>query len=881
MRDKKKSLVLILVGLITIVSISIGYAAIIPGSPFFNLSQQSFGPGQVIEGMLNFSLLNEPGNTVLRARMSCGEVTKNMTILEFLRKANAQFNCEPKDCNVTYTASLPAPTKIMKLVAESEAYYGLVAFGSNVQIQNISFEMESSSKATPVCYETPLKFDLLNDNSIEFEHRGIDESPEWCAQHASECFDISAATHAGSIDATPVCQKIWINKTGAVNVSVLLSRNGEPSNEEIEILIYDSNGIIKGRCSFDGWDVEENFGYVGCIVGIDGQQTFYIEKPDYYFVCVKKRGNGAQYYIKKESQSPVCGFYGNPPSSFFTEDYAIYVAEAKFSPFNGEAFFNETTAIGNINLRAYIQNYLQAKYNNNCSAGCIIPMKFISLAEQNITLRNLQFKYIPQTGASPSIDNNFYDLTVLYPKINASNQTIAFSILNFTAPAQAGMQCFVNVQLMQARGHASFRVTEVPTIISVSPLYVIPGQETIFTVIATAPPGRQIVKYIWEWGDGTTDITTEPKAKHAYREMKNYLLTVKAIDNTSLMGSRSFVITSNITKELLNTIIESLIARINALSSQYNALESWYRDLIGLNLTAINASLQAYKTQLPIATEQQLLTIKQGLDNINVPLNITDSLKLVESSYYVNPENIEPEYISDITGFTYNRTKEKLYQNAIAAWQQKNLKLRLSGEVKTLVYETTTQDKLTIVNIKLDPLASIETAYLIFSLPSGLSYSDVKWKENEFDVHELRGAIGFEFENLKTIEIISIALPGRHDFSSLVFYVSPELEDLRIEEETTPEKKPPWGLAIFLITLIILVTAIVLWLIWHGYSEKQEKKLFKNRADLYNLMNYMINAQAQGAKKEEIEERLLKVGWKKEQISYAWKKLKKQKKEKK
>lgn len=886
------TIVVVLIALI-IFMITFGNAAIYGGAPsFFNLSQAGYGPGQLLEGSLNFSLLNEPGNTLLRATVMPGNIMKNMTLVEFLRKANAQFNCTPADCNVTYTASAPATTKTMNLAPGGEAYYGIVAFGSNVQVQNLSFEMEGSSTAQSVCYETPFKFDLLNDDSIEFEYKGIGEgTTEWCAQHASECFDINSATQVGSVETTPACQKIFLNKTGAVNVSMLLSRVGDPSNDRVEILIYDLSGLMKGNCSFDGWEVDDTgFNYNGCVVGLDegGEPTgFYVDKADYYFVCARKSfGASAQYLIKKEAQGTVCGFYNNPPSSVFTEDYAIYVAEAKFSPFNGEAFFNESTVIGNIQLVTYVQNYITAKYNNNCSGnGCIIPLKFISLANQQVTLRNLQFKYFPQVGATPSTDYNFYNLNVVQPLLNMSMTVLPFSAMNLTAPTQQGQYCTVNVWLGPLSASRQFRIEPVPNVVNVFPQAVIPNQATMFRVIAVSPSGRNIVSYVWNWGDMSAEqTTTTPNASHTYTQIGDYTLTVKAIDNASMIGSKSFVITSNITKELLNATIESMLARINSVSAQYNTIESWYRDMVALNLTAMNTTLLTYKSQLPTATAQQLAAMKSDIDTMNVPMNITDFLTFLESIYYPNLENIEPQYIETVAGSAYNANQREQYQNAIAAWQQENVDLRISGQVKTLIYPTTSEDKVTVVNMRVDPLgSSLSSVYLIFQLPSGISYSSVKVKQGNYDVHDLNDAIGFEFSDLSSSETVSIALPGKHDFSSLTFYISPKLEDLGMEGGIIPgeEKGPPIGLAIFFVILIILIGAGVMWFIWHGYGEKLEKKLFKNKADLYNIMSFITNAEAKGARKEEIDGQLGKAGWNKEQIAYAWGKLKKQERDEK
>lgn len=864
-------------------------ATISTGSPFFNLSQTSFGPGQVIEGTLNFSLNNEPGNTLVKATIK-DAITKNMSLLDFLKAANAQFVCEPTDCNITYTVNptSSAPIKNLNFVEQgNEAYVAVVASGNNVQIKNFSFSMNgSSSDGSSSCYETPFKLDLLADGTIDFEYKL--PSNNYCGpgKRASECYDDSQGIQDAYLQSLPYCEKIWLNKTGKVKVEGIMkywsNYGGEPSDDDIQFLIYDSAGTLKGNCNLSGYNVPESYGFVGCEISSEDNPSFYINTPSYYYICVKKTSSAA-YSIKSESQGNVCGFAGIPVQAP-TTDFALYVQEAAFAPFTEEVFFNETTAISttpSTPLIMLLQNYIASKYNNNCSGnGCMIPLKFISLANnQQVTLKDLFFQF--QVAGVSYTNNNFYDLQVNWPKLNMTQQTVQLRGLNVTAPQQEG-NYQITVMLGSLYGSSSFKVEPAPQVLSVLPLVVVPNQMTTFRVVATAPSNRNIVSYIWNWGDGSVEqTTTEPVASHSYGQ-GTFTLTVKVQDNSSMQGTKSFIVISNITKELLNNTLDSLIGRVNSITLQYNSLESWYKDLIGLNLSTINSTLLNFKSQLQTANQQQIAQMFETIQGFNVPLNITDSLILRDSPYFSNIEFIGPKYVSKITNENYNSNQEEQYKNAIALWQQENLYLTFSGQVKTFVYETTTEDKLTIVNIKLMPKKSLSNVYLIFLLPSGVSYNEVKWKQGNFETTDLVDAIGFSFSDLSSSQTISLALPGKHDFSNLNFYASPKLAEIKVGTivSGSKEKKAPWGLAIFLIILIVLIVLVVLWFLWKDYSKKLEKKLFKNPVDLFNIMNFIKDAKAKGAKKEEINEQLIKAGWTKEQINYAWSKLKKEERRK-
>jgi len=881
---KKEGILLVFIVFAALIC-SFSSAIIRPGVPSFNLSQRSFGPGQKLEGYFNISLENQLSNIKVSGQVA--SLQKEMDLLDYLEETNAVFTCDPSDCEIDFTASNPQATKTLNLVQGSEVYYGFyIPSGNQVQIEDLSFVMFGSSGAQAVCYETPFKFDLLGDDNIDFEYK---EAYDWCNNHASECFNPGYATQSGLLGTTPSCQKIWLNKTGKVSVSAMMSRPlySEPGYYDFEFFIIDSTGTLKGNCTSEliGWEVpEQNFGSVSCVVGETeyGESTgFYIEEPGYYYVCVKKKiGATVDYYIQKESEPDICGFYAEPPSQTFTEDYAFYVQEAKFAPFNGEAYFNESTMLGNINLKTYIQNYIDSKYNRDCTNGCIIPLKFISLADQDITLLEPKLTYIPGPGYSPTSNNMFYDLSVEWPLVNMSLQQLTFSVLNLSAPKDPGMYS-VMVRFGTVGGITQFRVESVPTIESVSPVIVIPGQETMFKVLATAPSGREIVEYRWNFGDNTGEhVATESNMSHTYSQIGTYTLTIKAKDNLGLIGSRSFSITSNITKELLNNTIQALRLSLDDFASQYSSLEYWYRDMVDVNVSEINLTLDTLESQLNTATQTQLIDIKNELDSLDVPLSIKDAFILKDSLYYANIDDIKPMHVSDITGESYDSNLKTQYQNAIALWQEDNLEVKISGYSKSFVYDDRIEDKITVLNIKIDPLVGISNAYVVFMLPSGVTFNDIRTLSTADDISNLNEAVAFTYSDLSDLETISIALPGKYDFSEFVFFVSPSLQELGVGAgpPPTPPEKPPYALAIFLVIIIVLVVFVVLWLIWKGKAKKiGKKKLFKNPMDLYNITNFISTNRAAGMTDKNIVKQLKKSGWSKKQIAYAFKKAKEQK----
>ncbi|MEM2031408.1 MAG: PKD domain-containing protein [Candidatus Pacearchaeota archaeon] len=857
MKEKMKSKVFVIAFLILLVMpimIENAFAAI-----NFNLSSpQSFGPGQVIDAIVNLSLENVPANTQVKITITAPNYNKEvvMNLLQFLERLNAQKECMPANCLTTYaTQGVGLSEKTLNMQAAQES---LIAFkipsGSNIEIKDFSFKIVGSTSGGFSCDDSIIKFDLLDDGSIDWEYAKPTEEKN-CSDFIGGCF-ANINTQDLVLDSTPRCEKIKIGKTGKADLGVYVNLVGDSGN--LLLLLYDPVTQRQYNCTVEAAESGFNF------CSISYEDGFFINSSRDVFVCVK--AVSGHYTIKVETDSP-CGFFGNPQEQpSFNSDYPLYLRYYGFSSMDEEFVFSNNTFIGN--LKEYLQQYIDSRYSRNCNNnGCVIPLRFVANEMQTLTLSEPSLKYSHTLGSA--FNNYFYDVTASYAKINVSQQ-LSLTALNITAPEVEG-NYVLKLTIGSSSRQTSFKVEQVPIVLSVSPSVVIPGIETTFyvTVQQVANP---IVDYSWDWeGDGIVDIvTTQPQANHTYAA-GTYTLIVTVKDAAGLQGSKAFTIISNVTRDLLNTTINDLISRINALSLQYNSLEPWYRELLGLNLTRDNATLFTLKTQISTVPESQFLAIKQTLDEIasRNPISIIDSFKLAESFYYPDPEHIDPVYVSEITHESYNRSNEEQYKNAIALWQEKNLDVKIHGSVKAFVYETKQEDKLTIINIKLNPRTSLDNVYLIFSLPSGVSYSSVAIKEGNFEKENLGDAIGFSFSSLRASETISIAIPSKQDLMQLKFYVSPSLAELNIET-VSREKKEGNKSMIFFIIILVVAIVIGLFLIW---SKKGKENLFKSETDLISLINFISMSLAQGMPRKQIEEQLLNAGWSKKQINYAFKQV--------
>lgn len=846
------------------------------GHPSFNLSQTSYGPNQTIEGFVNISLTNEPSDTKIKSVLnpsSQNPVTKEMSILQFLQNSSAIFGCS-QDCLPKYIQGIPLNSKILEFLnsEKEEKYLGVVAEGNSPQIKNFSFKLMGSSSGQEVCGNSPLKLDILDDGTYDFEY-SIPSDDSWCSGlRSSSCFKKVYATSESDLSSsTPYCQKISLNSTAKLEVSANLKlvEEDESGENNVDFYIYSQAGILKGSCSTEHYFFE--FTLANCTIGIDQDlewDGFFIQEGDYY-VCVKKSMNsGATYSIKKETLPEVCGFYGTPPSEP-VEDYEIYVREALFKPFSEEQDFSADTLV-----LSSMTNYISTRYNGNCSFGCVIPLKFISLSQQSVSLDEITFKFQP-LGTGESSNNYFYELVINQPKVNLSRQTIPFNLFNLTSPSQQGNNYRVSLFYgATSLGTAYFKVEEVPQILNLTPLNAIPNQATTFQVIATPSSGRQIMNYTWNFGDSSSEQTTQtPFITHAYSP-GTFNLIVKATDSAGKTGSKTFTINTSVSKESLN---QTYLYKKQALQNISRLqIEPWYKDIV-YNSSYINETLFQVSLELN-SSAPDLNSIKYKLDSVKVPVSIVNSLVLQESEYVLDKNSINLDVLEEIGAGTYVSGKEEETKNAILDWQ-KDVSMLLGTTIKKITFDDGSSTEITITTIKISQIS--EDTYVVYSLPSGTTEPETKIKES-IELKDISDAIAFETSN---DVILTIALPIKQDVSQIAFYASPSFSSLKLQGQPIINPPPSLLWPIILGSVVLLLTIILLIIIWRrknsqdfgDFSAIQQTGMetgtgpFDNPNDLFNLVSYIQSSLAEGKKKKNIEQELLAQGWNKKQIDFAFK----------
>jgi hypothetical protein len=80
-----------------------------------------------------------------------------------------------------------------------------------------------------------------------------------------------------------------------------------------------------------------------------------------------------------------------------------------------------------------------------------------------------------------------------------------------------------------------------PSVSTTGPVTVTHRKSATWTATTKDPfPGGQVVRYVWNWGDGTSTISTSHSASHTYKSGGvTRTITLTVTDNYGMTGSTS------------------------------------------------------------------------------------------------------------------------------------------------------------------------------------------------------------------------------------------------------------------------------------------------------------------------------------------------------
>jgi len=821
--------------------------------------EKTYEPSGILRGWLNISLDNEKSDSLLTAFES------NITILNFLNLNNANYSCFPKDCESAYSIlGTAGALKKFFLEPEKTKLLGIRLTGEITDIKSISFNALANSEESCLY---PLKIDILNDNLIEWAYNKLSNTSTCISEAPYGCFNIE-----DSSESTPIlidssyCEKINLPSYKGFEIGADLIGTG---NSDFRMSI--NAGGYDEACSASA----SQTGKISCVIEFPETLENYT-KAD---VCIEAENLQGSYSIKYEDKEP-CGYSGN-----YEHDFQIFAKPLKYSAFNNTIIINQELideGSTGIELAKEMSDYIGKKYNNTCTPECIIPIKFYAGSNSDITSYNLSFAY--EVKGLPKSKAEFNEIQESKPVISSNFLKLNLEKANFLAPSSAG-----NKQLSIKLGDKEIISTNI-SISSFAKIIELIPQE----VPALVPVKFKVflesnisnLSYSWNFGDGYEIQTDKPYAEHVYKNITSYSLSVK-ISNKQGQSKSTFQVNVISPKDSINSTIKNYEENLKNIESQINNYPELAKNEISEKLKLeeikkeINSQKKAYSEAIK---DEEYMKIIADLLKLEIPYEINISQSITSDKFFPNLDLIDFDVLEKLGAGKAGERKE--YINAINSWLIKNLVISFDSETYSIYFKGKEPEELfSYVKLKLKPGQTLNNVHLVFD-EKGIKFKD------KLDTRNISNSVGIVFQELseKTIEFI---YPKKIDISNFPFYISPELGELELgvvpgacnnngkcEKEQGENYKNcgndcnPVFLTYLALGILIFLGLIVYIMLQQWYKRHYESKLFPNRNNLFNLINYIYNCEKQGISKSEMFSKLKKLNWGSEQIKYAWRKFK-------
>ena len=813
--------------------------------------QKIYGPNQTIIGWINISFENEPSNSVFSDSFG-----NSISLIDLLKNSSGyRYTCNVYGCKMDYSASNSQTTKSFSLNNNEKKILGFKLTGSVNSINSINFNITSNAG---VSCNNQLEMDILNDGVIDFINN---KSSTGLCRKTYGCFDESKNLEIYSLDFTPYCQKMELDRAPGFKIGALIKKDSGANSLRMSLYKGGEN-IEEGNCNLAD-PANSDWQEISCDINYST-----LEKAEYY-VCILSENSQGDYKLKGYSDSTSkCGFHGRPTTTEVAS-YKIFAQSKNFDSI-GNLAVNNQLANGDT-LSAKAQEYVSRTYGNgiDCTSGCIIPIAFKSGYDsvQNIELKNLEIKYVKTSGVVT--ETNFYDLQEIPAKINSDSWILSLNGGKFYVPSEYGDQSFELKLNNEEILSEDISVERVPVISDLYPLKIPAGVPTKFRINAYSVDGN-LTKFEWNFGNSETKQTSVDFITYTYNATGNYNLKVKVTDNNQKSSEKIFEIIVESPKNYINSTLEQKQKNLEDIKTEIRSFSAFEQKILNgiLGVNNLDSNLtnlqRRYKTQ--VNTDNEYVALAREVIGFSVPTSIWRSKSIDSVIFYPNVENIDLSLINEIGRGSYETDRSGIYQNAILAWNQEKLNTKINFKEISIKFSEN-QQAVKFFKFTISEKENSEKE-VFFVLP--------KLENLEFDGNYNEKEKGdYEYITIESFpKIITFSTTENVDFINLAAFTSPSLSELSVENTGNDVEEPKFNWVIFIIVIILLTaTAIVVYIFMHRwYKNNYENYLFKNKNNLYNLMSYIDKSKREGKSDSEIHKNLKNAGWDSEQTGYAIKK---------
>lgn len=817
----------------------------------------NYGGGQDITGWINMSFDSEL-STSLFSDSNGNEITL-LNLLQTAANGGYEYSCSPSNCEEGYNFSEFATTKTFSLGAGESKLVGIKLSGSEVVgISSVSFNLESN--AGPSC-TSQLRLDLFNDDSIDYVNSK--DTLNLCSLgNYYGCFDLEETSPDNKFldDVNYYCQIFNFSEAPGFIVGAQLKNNSVTDDEEVIFELKKADGsfdtIVDAECSIPSLKIGTEWSEQSCYI------DYPINSLTEYYVCVKTDASDPTYMIKSyETSSNACGFYYRDGGENLDKALGIFIRPRQFDSPGTLEVVNDLQGTGmRFNELAY--EYITETYENDCFSGCVIPIKITSGVEQDFTLSNLEIVY---DAGGPTLGNNFADLTSSPAMINADFGELYLNDGGFSTPTETGNYSFQLDFSEENIISENLRIDSVPIITSLFPLITYAAYPTTFNV---AVSGNNSVMFNWDFGDNQTSSTTTNEVKHTYSNVGNYLLRVNVTDVLGKSSSKQFNISVQNPKDAVNMTIFNKKDDLDEIQTFLLTLSAFQSSVLKgkLNLTAEEEKLSSIEQRFSTASDDTIyIELMQELLELKIPNSISFS-KNVDGSNLIMPgeENINLEALKGSSGTNESLTNTQDYLIYIRSWMFNFVEGTADYDVVDLEYDNGDEESLTFFDMRVTNNDLNEAILFVQS-----------FDEIEFEGDSMMGPEnGYYYKEFDSSANVNFYVSGVFDTTDVGFFVSPPLESMKISsDEFTGFDEGTSRLTIFILLIILLIILGVVGyaLLQQWYKHKYEEYLFKDRNNLFNLVNFINGEKKNNVSNPEIRKKLKKAKWNGEQIDYVMK----------
>ena len=843
--------------LLAVVGIIVMSTSVFAGYTYRNNTiETSYTAGGIIRGTVNMSFSAEPANSTIKSNFN-----GTIMLIDLLRRSNftenTDYTCSIRGCISDYALRSDSPISGFDLSGSESKIIGFDVSGNSVQVSSLKFSLASNAGAS--CSRQML-IDVLDKNESFIQ--SIKQNGNPCDVERWGCFNTGLGSYiTADITTSSYCENITLPSAAAYKIGANVKNSTTTAGLKMEM--FDSEWNLLKGCDLPANTIDTE--KLGCIVNYTNTR----ERE--FFVCVHTTSASSNYKIRVEQSGANCGTDSQGPP--YNLDYEIFAQPIGFdSPgtldVNSSVFYDLNSA----ELVTYVDDYINEKYQRNCSSGCFIPFAISGLA-QTVTLGSAELRY---TLGTPTIysDNRIYLLDKTSPTISTPN-TINIPINNarFTIPltsTENKFMLYVGDSLVLSKN-----INITPSFdFDIAPKIILMGVNTLFQAITY----ENISHSSWNFGDGTTADSSSKLISHKYipSVQKNYTVEVVLLRKDGREARKSFDVGAGSLQESANMILNASVLKLANITSQIGAFPSVIAEQIKkeVNTTEINSSLTDIRTELTNVTEDsRYVEIMNQLLALNIPSSISvreegKSLPLAAIGF----SDMDTSYIEDISNIKLGSETERENTKAkIVAWLDKTYSAVVDYETiaKTTDNASGGEDILTKVKIGITEKSGVsgnKAAYLIIGYPEGSIVFMGNYSEKV-----VGSGVYLPVNGAETIEFI---IPKEIKLSELGIYISPTLDKLgEANVPIVPKPEFNWTRFILWFSVLVVIAFAIYIALQEWYKKHYESSLFKNPSDIYNIINFIYNSRKGGLNDDETSKKLKGAGWKGEQIAYAFKKI--------